>query len=129
MSSYDALPLPTIRPSDALRLLWARFPELSQQFGDPDDPDPETPEPHYSYSLFAEEVLRRKEDKLFLERVCTFINELALSRDSLLEELLATEVLEGLAQDPGMAATLYPKIVPEAQETLRAIEREMYGRA
>jgi hypothetical protein len=75
----------------------------------------------------VEEMLRRREDKALLRRLSSFINELALSKEAILEEVLGVELLEGLAQDPELAATLYPQIVPEAK--LRPMEREMYGRS
>jgi|HubBroStandDraft_6_1064221.scaffolds.fasta_scaffold07195_5 hypothetical protein len=128
MGSYDAVPVPSVGPSDALRLIRARFPELSKQFGDPDNIDPETPEPYYSYGLLVKEVLKREDEAPLIQRVIDFINELALSRESLLEDLVGVELLEGLAQDRKMAATLYPRIVPAAQKTLKLIEQETYGR-
>jgi ribonucleotide reductase beta subunit family protein with ferritin-like domain len=75
-------------------------------FGDPENLDPTTPEPYYSYERFAEEVLRRKNDELFLKSVCAFINELAASRERWLQEVLGVALLESLAQDSEFAATM-----------------------
>jgi hypothetical protein len=61
MGTFDAVPIPTIRPGDALRLLRSRFPELSDHFGKPENPEPG--DPYVSYGLFADEILERRNDK------------------------------------------------------------------
>jgi hypothetical protein len=129
MEVFDAMPGHTLGSRDALRLLKTRFPEFSDLFSDPDDPDLEPSEPHYSYGIFAREVLERRHDARLLDRVTSLINEMVVSKAHILEYVVAVTVLEQLADDPEMAPLLYPKIVPEAQETLRAIERDLYGRA
>jgi hypothetical protein len=60
---------------------------------------------------------------------CSFIDDLALSGQSILQELFVIEVLEILAQDPGFCRRLYPLIHSEAQDALRSVERNMYGRS
>jgi hypothetical protein len=127
---YDAVPIPSKRmgKADVLRLLRNRFPEFAELFCDPENIDPEVDEPYYSYSRLVEQVLARKEDNSLLKRVSSFVNEMTTSKDPWLEELVGVEVLEGLAQDPIVAASLYASIVPEAQASLKAIERRMYGR-
>jgi hypothetical protein len=97
MALYDVVPVPPQDggKADAVRLLRDRFPEFSQSFGDPDNADPETAEPYYSYSRLVEWVLAKKDDKALLQKVSSFINELILSKDNLLEELAIIEVLRG----------------------------------
>lgn len=126
MTLYDAVPVPSMGPSEALRLLRERFPSLAPTFGNPDDPEPG--EPYNSYELFADEVLRRRSDNTFLSTVYEFVSEMAASGDYTLEDLLIVTVLESLAQDREFASTLYPNINKKAQEALRAVERQTYGR-
>lgn len=130
MGVYDAVPVPSsgMGKPDVLRLLRKRFPEFGHLFGDPDNIDPEVAEPYHSYSLLVNEVLEKKEDKALLQRVSAFIDELILSKDSWLEEMGHIEILEGLAQDAALALSLYATMCPEAQDALRIIERQMYGR-
>ena len=118
---------PVSESSHALRILRARFPEPSEHFGTPDEPEPG--DPYVSYGLLAEEALQRRDDQAFLDHVFAFINELADSGDHLLEDLLFLSVLESLAQNPEFAASLYPKITVKAQKGLRLIERRYYGRS
>jgi hypothetical protein len=111
-------------PAGAVRLLQGRFPELSGLPG-PDDPA----FANQAYAEFAGEVLRRQSDEPFVASVCSFIDDLALSGQSILQELFVIEVLENLAQDPGFCRKLYPRIHSEAQDALRSVERNMYGRS
>jgi hypothetical protein len=131
MGSYDAVPVPVMGTASALRFLWSRFPELSHLFTDPDKPDSENfdIEPYLSYGQFAEEVLRRQHDTALLHCVYEFIDDLALSGQSILQELFIIEVLERLAGDAEFAARLYPNIHREAQDALRDVERQVYGRS
>lgn len=124
----EAVPVPGMDRAAVVRLLRERFPALAQLFGDPDNLDPETPEPYFSYERFAEEVLRRQNDRNLVEATYAFINELALSRDYWLEEVFGVALLEHLAQDAAFAAAAYPHLNNDAQNALRAIEEQMYGR-
>jgi hypothetical protein len=101
MGSYDAVPVPVMGTTGALRFLRNRFPELHYLFTDPDKSNSENLdiEPYFSYGQFAEEVLRRQDDKAFLSSVYEFIDDLALSGQSILQELFVIEVLERLAGD------------------------------
>jgi hypothetical protein len=128
MGFYDAFPVPMMGPADAIRLLRTRFPELYHLLGNPDNLDHENSEPYYSYGIFSREVWQRRNDKSFLDRVCSLINEMVVSREHILEDLASVGVLEELAADPVMAEALYSNLVPEAQKALRAIECEFYGR-
>jgi hypothetical protein len=95
---YDAIPVPMMGPEGAARFLRVRFPELGHLFGDPENLDPETPEPYHSYERFAEAVLRRQDDRLFLESVYAFINELAVSREYWLQEVLCVPLGESCTE-------------------------------
>jgi hypothetical protein len=53
----------------------------------------------YTYGLFAAEIVRRGEEDL-LRRVAEFINHLATSKDSFLEELARDELLQTIAAVP-----------------------------
>lgn len=116
------------QPSDAVRLLRSRFPELAHLFGDPEHPDPESPEPYRSYECFAEEILKRQQDSNFLGAVYAFLNELALSREYWLQEAFGVALMESLAQEAEFTANLYSHINVEAQEVLKNIEKGVYGR-
>ncbi len=126
--SSDAVPVQVMGPAGAVRLLQGRFPEL---FGllDPDDPNFDSFDANQAYTEFAREVLRRQSDEPFVASVCSFIDDLALSGQSILQELFIIEVLEILAQDSGFCRKLYPLIHSEAQDALRSVERNMYGRS
>ena len=56
------------------------------------------------------------------------MDELAESRDSLLQDLLAVTVLESFAQDREFADLLYANINEKARKTLREVEERHYGR-
>lgn len=116
------------QPSDAVRLLRSRFPELTHLFGDPEHIDPEVPEPYHSYERFAEVILKRQQDFNFLGPVYAFLNELALSREYWMQEALCVALLESLAQDAEFTANLYPHINTEARKVLKSIEERVYGR-
>jgi hypothetical protein len=115
-------------PAGAVRLLQGRFPELSG-LPDPDDPNFDSFDANHAYAEFVREVLRRQSDEPLVASVCSFIDDLALSGQSILQELFVIEVLENLAQDPGFCRKLYPRIHSEAQDALRSVERNMYGRS
>jgi hypothetical protein len=91
---------PVSESSHALRILRARFPEPSEHFGTPDEPEPG--DPYVSYGLLAEEALRRRDDQAFLDRVFAFTNELADSGDHLLEDLLFFPSWSRLRRTPSL---------------------------
>jgi hypothetical protein len=111
----------------ALKLLRERFPQLSHFLPEPDDPDFDNSDVYHAFSEFAEQAVRRQSDEKFFSSVCTFIDDLALSGQSVLQELFG-EVLETLAQDAEFCRRLRPHIHSETREALRIVEREMYGR-
>jgi hypothetical protein len=131
MGSYDAVPVPVMGTTGALRFLRNRFPELHYLFTDPDKSNSENLdiEPYFSYGQFAEEVLRRQDDKAFLSSVYEFIDDLALSGQSILQELFVLKFWKGSQAMLNFAASLYSNIHREAQDALRDVERQMYGRS
>jgi hypothetical protein len=128
MASFDAVPVPMKGPEFAVRLLLDRFPSMGHLFDDTDYFETQDPEPHRYYERFAEEVLRRQHEQEFMASAYTFINELALSHEYWIEEVLNVSLLEHLAQDPAFAARAYDYLNAEAQSLLRTIEKQMYGR-
>lgn len=112
--------------TEAVTLLVERFPTLEQRVDDPQDLF-ETP--HVTYGLLATEALENVQDQHLFRALCRFIDELASSGDDLLEELLVINVLEGIAQDPDLAARVGSCVSPRALEFLTRVEREYFGRS
>lgn len=110
--------------TDAVELLILRFPTLKARVDHPDDL---FEMPHVTYGLLATEVLENRNDEVLLRRVARFVDELANSGDSLLEELLVIDVFEGIAQAPDMTGKLKTKITPKAIVFLERVEREYFG--
>ncbi|MCZ2155129.1 MAG: hypothetical protein LC114_14725 [Bryobacterales bacterium] len=109
---------------EAVSLLVGRFPALKSTV----DEDDLWTSPHIAYSLLATEVLERRTTST-LAAVAEFIDELADSGDSLLEELLVIDVLEGIAQDPDVARLLRAKVSEKSAGFLDVVEREFFGRS
>ncbi len=126
MGPFDAVPVPVMGPAGAVRLLMARFPQISHLFVDPNGPEFENSDAYSAYNRFAEEVLRRQNDTTFLSGVYVFIDDLAFSQQSILEELFG-EVLETLAQDKEFCRKLYPCVHSEAKEALKRVDPETYA--
>jgi hypothetical protein len=105
-------------------MLMQRFPQLSTLFGSPAEPG----QPYYAYERLGEEIQQHYSDRLFVQSAGRFIDELALSGDSLLENLLVVSVLEGLAVDPEAARTIRLHIGKEATKMLDEVERDFFGR-
>ena len=84
--------------------------------------DLEPHDPYHSYERFAEQVLLRKSETALIGRVVKFVDELAESRDSLLQDLLAVTVLESFAQDQEFADLLHYNVNERARKTLREVE-------
>jgi len=113
---------PSVTSGEAVALLKRRFPQESQLFGS--EEDPEIPQQFYAYERLAEEIQNRTGDVFFLESVTRFINELSLSKDPLLENLLVVSLLERLAADPVVVSAMRPHLENEALNFLNAVERE-----
>ena len=113
------------REDIAFALLFEHFPKIDGL----DWPDDRGFGPHYAYERLASEILaKHKDDKLF-KAACTFINELANSRDPLLQNILNVSLLESVAQDPSLANKLKASISDNARAILEKIEKEFYGRS
>jgi hypothetical protein len=109
----------------AIHLLIDRFPILNRRVEDPDDL---VGAPHFAFSLLAAETLERRTDEAFLDRVGEFIDDLANSGDSLLEEVLVIDVLEGIAQDPDLARRMGQRINSKSRSWLDRVEKEFFKR-
>jgi hypothetical protein len=120
MAIYDAVPALMMGPNDALRLLRNHFPELTSLFSDPDKLDSAVPEPYYSYSRLADEVRNRREDRNLVESFCSFINELASSREFWIDEAL-NDMLEGFVHEDSFVSLLRPHLNVQAEARLRAM--------
>ncbi len=124
---YDAVPVPVMDYVGALKLLRERFPQLSNILPGPHDPNFDNSDVYHAYAEFAEQTMRRKSDEKFFSSACTFTDDLALSGQSVLQELFG-EVLETLGQDAEFCRRLHSRIHSEAREALPIVERDMYGR-
>lgn len=100
---------------------------ILQLVGSPDELN--TAEPFYAYERFASLVQEKFEDQTFLRSVGAFIDELALSGDPLLENVLTVGLLERLAERPTVTAALKPYVGAKASDLLKRMEREIFGRA
>ena len=70
---------------NALDLAFTKFPELKDKFDGPDDEFLE--DVYYVYGLLATEMVSQWNDETFRKRCCQFLDGLAESGDSLLEDL------------------------------------------
>jgi hypothetical protein len=112
-----------LRERDAVSLLVSRFPALRETV----DKDSLWTSPHIAYGLLATDLLEEGTTSS-LNEVAQFVDELASSGDSLLEELLIVDLLEGIAQDANLARRLRAKIGPKSATLLERVEREFFGR-
>jgi hypothetical protein len=113
-------------PEKAVELLRSRFPDLAAEFSSPDNLEPH--DPYHSYERFAEQVLLHRNETALIERAFKFVDELAESGHSLLQELLAVTVLESFAQDQKFADLLHDSVKEKARKALREVEERHYGR-
>jgi hypothetical protein len=111
------------------RARWIRrsrhFPELHDKFDDSND---DFRDVTYVYDLLSTEMRQRWKDEQFRKRSCEFMDHLAESGDSLLEELLVICLLEKLAEDVEVAENARACLAARASGLLRVVEREMFGR-
>jgi hypothetical protein len=111
----------------AVALLVDRFPEVLARVDSPQDAF--TASPYMAYGLFAQEIIEKEEDNTFLKKASGFINELAESRDSLLEEVLVVSVLERIAEDVSLTDRVKVQLRDKARSLLKRVEAEYFGRA
>jgi hypothetical protein len=110
----------------AIALLVDRFPEILARVESPQDAF--MAPPYLAYGLFAQEIVTRKEDDTFLNRASGFVDELAESGDSLLEEVLVVSVLERIAEDASLADKLKARLREKAKNMMRQVEADYFGR-
>ena len=111
---------------NALALAFTTFPELKDKFDGPDDEFLE--DVYYAYGLLSTEIVGRWIDESFRKRCCQFMDGLAESGDSLLEELLVVCLLEKVAEDSTISERAKTCLGEKAGSSLRRVEREMFGR-
>jgi hypothetical protein len=111
----------------ALAVLVDRFPEVLARVDSPQDAF--MAPPYLGYGLFAQEIVTRREDDAFLNKASRFIDELAESGDSVLEEVLVVSVLERIAEDASLAQKVKAKLRERARNMMKQVEAEYFGRA
>ncbi len=116
----------TWTPIEAVSLLIRRFPVVL----DLGESESELKQvgPYYAYANFAGRILPDLSDKSVRNSVVKFIDELAESQDSLLEDVLITSVLEKIAEDPERSHEIRLELQQKGAELLRKVEEEMFGR-
>ena len=111
----------------AVDLAFETFPELSDSF-DISPGDDLREGVTIVYDSLSAEMVRRWNEEPFRKRSCDFMDRLAESRDSLLEELLVICLLEKLAEDTTLAKQAKECLGAKAAAFLTGVEREMFGR-
>ncbi len=92
--------VPTMTPHEVVSLLLGRFPAMRDLIC----PDEDCLDlPTVVYDSFATEVVRRVDDGDLFDSVIRFIDDIAESKDRLLNNVLVVCLLEGLASDPDIA--------------------------
>jgi len=64
-----------------------------------------------------------------MHSVVFFIDELAQSKDPLVENVLLVSLLEGIAVDARVARTISRNLSPHSRSLLHEVESKIYGRA
>jgi hypothetical protein len=85
--------------------------------------------PAVAYGSFARIVIQRSGDPRFIQSVVLFIDELAESKSSLVQEVLITCLLEGIAEDEKVARMIESTMTPHSRSLLHEAEAKIYGRA
>jgi hypothetical protein len=75
---------------------------------------------YHAYAELAGQLLRRQGEGIFYRRPSTLFDDLALSGQSVLQELFG-EFLEGRVQDEAFGHRLVPRLHSEARGALPAI--------
>ena len=81
-----------------------------------------------SYGLLAEKILQDADNEVLLRRVYLLIDDMYESNDSTLEDVLGVSLLEGLAQDPLLAAKIRAHLAPGPRKMMEETETRFYGR-
>ena len=117
--------VPTMTPREVVSLLLGRFPAMRDVIcPDEDCFNEET----IVYDSFATEVVRRVDDRDLFDSVIRFIDDIAESKDPLLNNVLVVCLLEGLASDPDIARRVSGAVGETARTLLRDVERNFYHR-
>jgi hypothetical protein len=117
--------VPTMTPREVVLFLLSRFPGM-QSVICPDEDCFE--EPTRAYDSFAADVIRRVDDRQFIDSVGHFVNDAAERKDFLLRDALIACLLEGIAADPEAARSLSDVLNENARSLLRDVERNFYHR-
>jgi|SRR5215469_1032013 len=80
------------------------------------------------YDSFARIVIERSDDPGFIQSVVIFIDELAENKSSLVQEVLITCLLEGIAADEQVARMIERTMTPHSRSLLHEVETKIYGR-
>jgi len=110
----------------ALELAFNKFPELKDKFDGPEDEF--LKDVYFVYGVLATEMVSHWNDDKFRKRTCEFLNALAESGDSLLEELLVVCLLERLAVDAAISEQAKACLGEKSGRFLTRVEREVFGR-
>ena len=81
------------------------------------------------YDSFARVVIQGSDDPGFIQSVVLFIDELAENKSSLVQEVLITCLLEGIAADEQVARMMERTMTPHSRSLLHEVESKIYGRA
>ena len=81
------------------------------------------------YDSFARIVIQRSDDPGFIQSVVLFINELAENKSSLVQDVLTTCLLEGIAVNEQVARMMERTMTPHSKSLLHEVESNFYGRA
>jgi hypothetical protein len=80
------------------------------------------------YDSFARIVIQRSDDPGFIQSVVLFIDELAENKSSLVQEVLITCLLEGIAADEQVARLIERTMTSHSRSLLHEVESKVYGR-
>jgi hypothetical protein len=80
------------------------------------------------YDSFARIVIQRSDDPGFIQSVVLFIDELAENKSSLVQEVLITCLLEGIAADEQVARLIERTMTSHSRSLLHEVESKFYGR-
>ncbi len=115
----------TMTPREVVRLLLDRFPQdrnlVCPDYAPSDDP-------FGAYDRFARLVIERSGDSTFIQLVALFIDELAMSKDWLVDNVLRASLLEGIANNGKVARIISRHLSPHSRNILHQVESDFYGR-
>ena len=117
--------VPTMTEREVVDLLLNRFPDVRDRV---------CPEEYYFelptvvYDSLATIAVERADDPGFMQSVALFIDELAESKDRLLQEVLIVSLLEGIAENEQVARVVSRMISPRSKSLLHEVERDFYHR-